>query len=443
MTDVKFAVSVREFLVGIFVFLIFAGIVFVAVSFLNLWVASALLGGVMVGISFFQYKRHVFLSKRVMAYDELAAEVLDGKGEGFASYDELSRKLRESEVAMQRSEQLVRSVTEVIVAPLVIVGSNGLIEYANDSFQKLVRRGKGTGSVLNMSYEKVKSDDLRALIQEALFCGVAASGEIEVRKKFYTTSSSPMRDGLGVFVGVLILFHDVTDLKRYQDLRREFFMNASHELKTPITAIKGCVDILLSGALDVDGREEFLTIVKDENERLEGLVKNLVLINRYDFNEMRLSRERISLNDLLGGVFSQVRSVASLKGQRLSLNVDGVNDGWVLGDWSQLELCFLNLITNAIHYSPEDTMIRVDLDVDGGYVVVKVIDQGIGIPKRDLPHVFERFYRVDSARARHSGGTGLGLSIVKSTVKAHKGKVKVRSDEGSGTTFIVSLPVMD
>ena len=390
-------------------FVMICMIVFVLIYMLDLVEASILISALSLLLVFFQYRKNVSLEREFQIYDE---------------------------VAVEKNRQMIKRITKVVESPLVIVSANGEIEYANDSFLKLARRG----FMRKMSYKKIRLENLRGLIEEVLDLEAdVRKHEIEIRGYVYNAVSNLIFNELKAFTGAVILFHDVTDLKKYENLRKEFFSNASHELKTPITAIKGCVDILLAGGVDGNEQQEFLEIISAENSRLEMLVRDLVLINRYDSNQVKLARDEFSMIRLLRGVVEQTNSIANLKSQQVVLNAN--SDIRFIGDYARLEQCFLNLVTNAIHYSPDETEIWIEFERDGNEIVIKVIDTGIGIPKLDLPHIFERFYRVDKDRARHSGGTGLGLSIVKSTITAHNGKVRVKSEEGIGSEFIVKLPI--
>ena len=228
-------------------------------------------------------------------------------------------------------------------------------------------------------------------------------------------------------------------MKKYENLQKEFFSNVSHELKTPISAIKGCSEILLNGGLkDQAICEEFLTIIQNENLRIERLVKDLLLINRYEHDQIKHQTQRLEVNYLLNDCIQNVQTIANLKHQ----TIDFVEEKkyWVEGDYTKLQHCFLNLLTNAIHYSPDETQIQIKVSEKSTFIEISVIDHGIGIPPEDLPHIFERFYRVDKARSRHTGGTGLGLSIVASIIEAHHGAIQVQSELNKGSCFTVQLP---
>jgi len=410
-------------------------------------IATSLIG--LLGLILFYFKsyKQAGLKEHLKRYEDASNRLTSGEKVDFiapialsqdevlgSAYNDLIKYVEDRAREVRKSQQMIDSVTTVIESPLVIIGANGRIDYANNSFHKLVRRD----ILQNVSYERIKNKELRALLQDALIRETVARKEFEVKNKYYEVDTQPLYDDEKHFLGVILLFHDVTELKTYQNLQREFFTNASHELKTPITAIKGCADILLTGTAPEDMVKEFLNIIVKENLRLENLVKDLFLVNRFDTNQIDLNREMIDLNQMIIDIMAQIETIAELKNQPIDLISD--DQITVKGDPLRLEQCFLNLLTNAIHYSPEMTRIEIMMQKIKEIIEIKIKDYGTGIPKKDLPHIFERFYRVDRARARHSGGTGLGLSIVKATIEAHNGSITVESEEEVGTTFTIVLP---
>jgi two-component system phosphate regulon sensor histidine kinase PhoR len=420
-------------------------VAFYALDFVTATIVATML---VLSFIYFQYQTRANFKKQLKLYEAAANKMMSGEKVDFVTpialskdevlgpaYNELIKYVSDSVAEVNKSQQMIKSVTTVIDAPLVIVNTKGYIDYSNQSFQKLIKHE----TLKSISYNKIKPTVLRKLIQDALIREVIVKSELEINGTYYDSVSQPLYDEDSCFWGVVILFHDVTELKNYQNLQREFFTNASHELKTPITAIKGCAEILLSGSLPNETQTEFLEIIYKENERLGNLVNDLLLINRYDSNQIELNKKEFSLNDLIKEIITQTESIASLKNQEVLFDFDfGYN---FKGDRFRLEQCLLNLVTNAIHYSPDDTKINLSLAKEQTDIVIKIKDEGIGIPQKDVKHIFERFYRVDRARDRHTGGTGLGLSIVKSIVEAHDGKIKVKSEEGKGTTFIISFPI--
>jgi len=426
-------------------------------TFLILWfltsyttpiIATIVAGTLSSTLFYFRYHTHSSLKEHLKLYEEASNRITSGEKVEFiapitlskdevlgSAYNDLIKYVDDRVKEIYKSKQMIDSVTEVIDAPLVIIGASGRIDYANNSFHKLARRE----TLRKVSYEKVRNKELRALLEDALIREVVSKKEIIIKEKYYEVLAQPLYGEDERFSGVVLLFHDVTELKNYQNLQREFFTNASHELKTPITAIKGCADILISGTAPKDMVNEFLNIIVKENLRLEQLVKDLFLVNCFDTNQISLDKEIIDITAIFRAVITQIETIAELKDQSIELNISKTIQ--INGDQIRLEQCFLNLLTNAIHYSPDMTRIEIMLVEMDKTVEIKIRDYGTGIPKKDLPHIFERFYRVDRARARHSGGTGLGLAIVKATIVAHDGNIEVESEEEVGTTFTITLPI--
>lgn len=227
-------------------------------------------------------------------------------------------------------------------------------------------------------------------------------------------------------------------LERLENLFRtqqRFLADVSHELRTPLTTIRGNVDLLRRmGMADPD----FLDDIQAELERMTRLVNDLLLLARADVGSMPIMREPIDVDTLLVDVYRQVAMLTP----PVAMKLGEVDQARVLGDRDRLRQLFLNLLDNAIKYTPAGGTVRLSLSKTAERVDVVVSDTGVGIPEQDLPHIFDRFYRVDKARTRMMGGSGLGLSIVKSIVEAHGGDIHVTSEVGKGTTFYVSLPLL-
>lgn len=421
---------------------------FLAALYALNFIPATIIVAILISAVYFGYQASADFKKQLKLYESAATKMMNGEKVNFvtpikisngkvvgAAYNDLIKYVSDSVAKVNKSQQMVMRVTSVVDAPLVIVNTTGYIDYANQSFRKLTKHE----SLKSISYNKLEPTILRRLIQDALIREITVKNELEIDGTYYNSVSQPLYDEDKRFSGVVILFHDVTELKTYQNLQREFFTNASHELKTPITAIKGCAEILLAGNLPSEAHVEFLEIIAKENERLSNLVKDLLLLNRYDTNQIQLNKKEFSLNDLIKDILMQTKSLATLKSHKVLFVCD--TEYRFIGDRARLKQGLLNLVTNAIHYSPDETKISLSLAKEQSQLIIKVEDLGIGIPKKDVKHIFERFYRVDRARDRHTGGTGLGLAIAKSIVEAHDGLIKVKSKEEKGTTFIISFPI--
>ena len=395
-----------------------------------------------------QYRRAMKYLNQLKKYDEVAVNIQENRDWSNISplviehqevvgiqYNKLLRFIQKQEFRNRRNMQIISIITNSIQDPRVILNINGELEYANNRCKEWVNMS----ALKKVSFQEVKNESLRKILEDALICETTRKKQLEINQQYYISTAHPIFNEREDFNGAVILFHDITDIKKYESLQKEFFGNVSHELKTPISAIKGCTEILLNGAKnDPQACDEFLTIIQDENNRMEQLVKDLLLINRYEHDQIKHNNDRVCLNELLTDCIVQTLNIANLKNQKIML--EATEDYSLDGDYIKLQHCFLNLLTNAIHYSGEDTTITIRIRQRGSNIETQVIDQGIGIPAADIPHIFERFYRVDRARSRHTGGTGLGLSIVASIIEAHGGKIKVKSELNKGSKFIVTLP---
>ncbi len=242
-----------------------------------------------------------------------------------------------------------------------------------------------------------------------------------------------------VIEGAVFVFHDITELKRLEEIRKDFVANVSHELRTPISSIKGYAETLLDGKVDdKDTVKEFLGIIYQDSNRLANLIDDLLDLSRIESGKMKMEFELLEILPIVKSCINILGKAA--KDKSLSMKLDIPADlPKVPGDHKRLLQVFLNLLDNAIKYTPEGGSITISASGKEKMVQVDISDTGIGIPEKDLPRIFERFYRVDKARSRELGGTGLGLSIVKHIVQAHNGQVWVQSTLGHGSTFSFTI----
>ena len=238
----------------------------------------------------------------------------------------------------------------------------------------------------------------------------------------------------------VLVLHDITDLRRADQIRRDFVANVSHELRTPLTAIRGYVEALSETDTSPEDSRAFLAIIARHSERMERLVKDLLRLARLDAGQETLDIIACDTRNLVNGVIADVTSALESRDQRIELGI--ADDARTLhGDPAKLHDALRNLVANAISYSPEHTLVRVDATRVNGFVALAVSDEGPGIPDEDLSRVFERFYRVDKSRARDPGGTGLGLAIVRHLVELHGGTVRAENRPEGGTRVTITLPL--
>lgn len=253
--------------------------------------------------------------------------------------------------------------------------------------------------------------------------------------------ASPLRNGDGELVGAVVVLHDVTELNRLETVRRDFVANVSHELKTPITAIRGLVETLIDDRnMDEKTRKRFLAKILDQSLRLSTLVTDLLALSRLESEEGALEWGHVDLRDSGQAAARALLPAAEERGITVQVSTPD-NPLDVHGDAEALRQVATNLLDNALKYTPRQGRVWLRLYADGGNAVLEVEDTGIGIEPRHQDRLFERFYRVDKARSRELGGTGLGLSIVKHVALVHGGDVSVDSTPGKGSTFRVRIPL--
>lgn len=295
--------------------------------------------------------------------------------------------------------------------------------------------------------EVSRNPELHGLVDQVLSGHQSALAEIVlpcVPPRFLQVHGSVLRDADGRQIGALVVLADVTRIKRLENVRRDFVANVSHELKTPVTSIKGFVETLLDGAMhDPEDAERFLRIVASQADRLSGIIDDLLTLSRVEqeAEKAEVLLERGPLDEVLRAAVDACRLKADEKNVRIELACEEGLEA--RRNPPLLEQAVVNLIDNAVKYSAEGQTVRVEAGRTGGEIAIRVTDQGCGIPRQHLDRVFERFYRVDKARSRKLGGTGLGLSIVKHIAQAHGGRATVESAVGQGSTFAVCLPAVE
>lgn len=247
---------------------------------------------------------------------------------------------------------------------------------------------------------------------------------------------------------VVLVFHDITELRRLEHIRTDFVANVSHELRTPLTSIKGYAEALLDGAKDdPTSSAKYLNIILKQSDRLNLILEDLLELSKIESDRILFREEPIALDPIIERTISMMKPIADKKGHRLVVSVDSALPP-IAGDESRLVQVLTNLLDNAVKYTPTGGTITVEAkpvagmgESTHGSVELSVADTGIGIPEPDRPRVFERFYRVDKARSRELGGTGLGLAIVKHIVEGHGGQVWVEANYPQGSRFVVRIPL--
>ena len=349
---------------------------------------------------------------------------------------DIEDKIKEIETQNQKLAAIFNSMIEgVIVVDKVehIISVNPTIEKIFGILNKDVE-----GKVF---LEAIRNNDIAEVISATLKRGEYVSNEIALIypvRRVFGVNATPIFDNK-VISGCLVVVHDITEIRRLETVRSDFVANVSHELKTPLTSIKGFVETLLEGALnDKENNRNFLKIIQEHTERLNSLVDDLLSLSHLESKEITLNKKSFNLRSQLEEVISGFKS--QLKKMGIDIKNELPASISINADKDRIEQVFTNLIDNAIKFNKEKGFVRIFSEEINGKVKITVEDSGIGIPEKDIPRIFERFYRVDKARSRELGGTGLGLSIVKHIVELHGGSVSVESTEGLGSKLWFILP---
>lgn len=299
--------------------------------------------------------------------------------------------------------------------------------------------------VLNKNYlwEKVRNEKLRNLVRETIKTQTARISEIEIPapgKKLLHTHLSPIqvdKDNQGV----LLVFHDITELRKLENARREFVANVSHELRTPLASIKGYVETLLeNNSLRQEDTQEFLHIIMKHSQRLDSLIKDILELSRLESQDLQTELTPLDIHPCIEHISSQYHEHCMRKNQVLDLAISQQIPLIETNNYLLRQL-LTNLLDNAVKYTAKGGRIGLKVEPVNQSIRIEISDTGCGIPQEHIPRIFERFYRVDPARSREMGGTGLGLSIVKHIVLIHHGHIQVESAVNVGTKFIITVPL--
>ena len=310
--------------------------------------------------------------------------------------------------------------------------------------EKILFQSPGISSFAIVKDERITSEDLMALIRVARRTNESHRSRIEIArgpigagKREFEVSVSPLNDeGM-----VLVLISDQSEARRIDAVRRDFVANVSHELKTPIGALGLLSEAILGAKDQPDAVVKFASRMQMEAKRLTDLVQEIIDLSRLQSSDPLQKAFDVEASDVVREAVAQ--AALSAESRKITVEIGEIEDATVNGDRDQLIMAVLNLVENAINYSPENTKVSVVVKVKQELLEISVTDQGIGIAEGELARVFERFYRVDPARSRMTGGTGLGLSIVKHVALNHGGDIKVWSREGVGSTFTLQLPITE
>lgn len=343
------------------------------------------------------------------------------------------------------NEDLVQSVMTNMAGGILMIDANQNIAVLNRESHRML--GLHPDRVTGKPYHELKRHyELTKIVEASILQRSKVHDEVRIYSPdeiIVRIDGVPMYENDGSYRGMLFLLQDITAIRRLENMRSEFVANVSHELKTPVAAVKGFAETLLSGGVrDEETTRSFLQIIYDEGDRLNRLISDILDLSKIESKRATLDCSPVHLMPFFEMITGTLGNVAEKKQIRLILDVP--EELFIEADEDKLKQIFLNLVSNGINYTLDGGRVKITAQIskDEENVIFQVSDTGIGIPKSDLPRVFERFYRVDKGRSRNSGGTGLGLSIVKHLVELHHGQLAVESELGAGTTFTVTLPML-
>ncbi|WP_439024448.1 two-component system histidine kinase PnpS [Bacillus halotolerans] len=341
---------------------------------------------------------------------------------------------------MQRDRLL--TVIENIGSGLIMIDGRGFINLVNRSYAKQFHVNPNQ-MLRRLYHDAFEHEEVIQLVEEIFMTETKKCKllrlPIKIERRYFEVDGVPIMGPDDEWKGIVLVFHDMTETKKLEQMRKDFVANVSHELKTPITSIKGFTETLLDGAMeDKEALSEFLSIILKESKRLQSLVQDLLDLSKIEQQNFTLSIETFDAAKMLADIETLLKHKATERGISLQLNVPK-DPLYVAGDPYRLKQVFLNLVNNALTYTPEKGSVAINVKPGETEIQIEVSDTGIGIQKEEIPRIFERFYRVDKDRSRNSGGTGLGLAIVKHLIEAHEGKIDVTSEPGRGTVFTVTL----
>ncbi|WP_407372126.1 cell wall metabolism sensor histidine kinase WalK [Carnobacterium sp.] len=361
--------------------------------------------------------------------------------------NDLSTKVEEAQETTESERRRLNSVLTHMTDGVIATDRRGVIVIINDKAMEMLNISQEMA--LGVSILKVLKIDkeytLRKLLEnEKDMYFDFSNDEIPVTLRGEFTL---IQRETGFISGIVCVLHDVTKQEKIENERKEFVSNVSHELRTPLTSMRSYLEALLDGAWkDPEIAPQFLQVTQEETDRMIRMIKDLLDLSRMDSGKGTLDLEYLNVNELFDHVIKRFEmmiqsSEESTKDFSIKRNFTD-RQLWVEVDADKMIQVLDNIMNNAIKYSPDGGTITCGLIETNDSVVISISDEGLGIPKRDLANVFDRFFRVDKARARSMGGTGLGLAISKEVIHQHKGKIWAESTEGKGTTFYISLPYL-
>lgn len=401
-------------------------------------IALVILAIVCIAMAFFTVKKVIEPMSRMLKgavsyryFDYNASE--NGNDEIENLVADLRKSLMEANSQKRQTDTILKHMTDGVIA----FDMKGNVTYINPAAKQMLEL-RDTDDNFAKVFSKYEDVNMEKIIY--LENWTSSEMKIENNQGSMNLFFVPFKDEINRPTGVMVVIQDITEHVKLDDMRKEFVADVSHELKTPLTSIKGFSETLLEGDCDKETEKHFLTIINDNADRMEKLVQDLLTLSRYDSKKNKNSIVEFDLGELAKKCTEKFEIEVKKRNQSLECFVTA-DVPPVQADKDGIERVIINIISNSVKYTPNGGKINVYVGYVHNDAYVKIKDTGIGIPKDDLDKVFERFYRVDKARSRKLGGTGLGLSIAKEIIEQNNGNISVSSKVGQGTEVVIRIPV--
>ncbi|MCD5412383.1 ATP-binding protein [Thermodesulfovibrionales bacterium] len=352
-----------------------------------------------------------------------------------STIEKTKTRLDSADAEMQKMEAILRGMSDGVL----IVDTQGVIILANQTFKKFLSVKEDIEGKQIM--EVLRNIQLIEMFRNAMHLKNIISEEINIpkdHKEMYIIATAVPVYSVDSVTGIVFTLHDITRLRQLEEVRKDFVANVSHEIKTPITAIKGFAETLLDGAIDDKKNAiRFLGMIQNHSERLNSLVNDLLALSKIELGDINIEKTAVNLEQVIDTVFMTLKEIAERKGLYLKREIpDGMQT--LYADKNKLIQIILNIVDNGIKFT-EKGGVTVGIDEAKGGITLYISDTGIGIPRDHIHRLGERFYRVDRARSRELGGTGLGLAIVKHLVNAHGWQMQIESEYTEGTKVSIKV----
>ncbi len=381
-------------------------------------------------------------AEKIAKGEEIEISKIDGKrtqvDELVNAFSLMTNELKQNLNEMGKQKKQIETILLHMTDGIIAFDMEGKIIHINPAATQLLKLTT-QDQQFDEIFKKLHADiNLEKIVY--LENWTSSEQRINIGEKYVNLLFAPFQDENGKPAGVIVVIQDITEHVKLDNMRKEFVADVSHELKTPITSIMGYADTLLESEYDKEMQTKFLEVISSEARRMAKLVTDLLTLSRYDNKKIIKEESEFDLGELTKKCIERLRFEVEKKEHHIECFVTA-NVPPIHADKYGIERVILNIISNAIKYTPEKGTIKVYVGFVYNDAYIKVIDSGIGIPEKDLGRIFERFYRVDKARTREMGGTGLGLPIAKEIITQNNGSIDIKSEPGKGTEVVIRIPV--